>query len=239
MDARSFAPLILTILLGACTPSAVKYVTLTPRPETGATVLAELMSPLGADTLDYDMSSARKIAAVVGDSAVMALALVEFEDLLVVNIYTFNNSTRTLTLDPALFSLVDGNKNQMRRLEPHEAANVFLAKTQGIPAYQPKYNYYVTTYNYGSYSSSTVTSSESVGRQLGYALAASIVRKRNQKLADRAGSVYATGLVPGTDIEPDAGLMVSVCWLNNPSKRYPLRLRIPSIGTEVLFIRSD
>ena len=50
-----------------------------------------------------------------------------------------------------------------------------------------------------------------------------------------AGTVYATGLVPNTELAADSGIRGSVCWLNNSGKGYPLRLRIPEINVEVHF----
>lgn len=231
-----YSALLLAFAGSSCTPAAVKYEALRPEPSETAFTLKQLLpyfDPAVRQSIDDE--AAGNIAVWVADSAVLAFTLYEFRDLLYLDFYVFNGET--VEIDASMVSLVDFSKTQLRRLEPHEAGNIFLAETHGVPPDQPKYRYYVSTYTYGNYSHSQVTQQEDPYYALGYSIGSAITRKKNARLTEMASVVYATGLVPGTVVEADAGLRASVCWLNNSLKAYPLRLRVPDIDVEVLFAR--
>ncbi len=216
----------------ACTPTAVKTFTLSPS-DTHVLTLADVAREYegGVDADDYDMEYLSKVVVFAGDSIVAAFKLEETRDVIYLYTWLHNGSEQSLVLSPDIFTLVDGSKSQLRRLSPHEAANIFLADVEGIPPYEPKYNYRVNTYTYGNYSSSTVTKEADPGYALGYAIGAAIQRKHNERLTEMASAMYGLGLVYGTELAADANMDFGVYWLNEDGKSYPLELRVE--GTEL------
>jgi hypothetical protein len=225
-------------LVTGCTPGAVKHEILHPVPASDVITVDQLIPYVDpADTMGLDSLSLANLVYLSTDSTMAMLGLYEFDDLIYLDLWFQNGHKSPISLSPDELSLVDGNKTQFRRLEPHEAANMFLSHVRGIPPYQPKYNYYVETYTYGNYSQSRVYAQEDGFHALGHGIGAAITRSKNKKLTNMAGALYALGLVEGTTVEPDANLQVGLYWLNRTNKRYPLRLRFVGTDYEVLFTR--
>ncbi len=227
---------LMALASAACTPGGVKYLPLHPVPDSSV-VTADRVIPLieGVDTATLDVEALRHIVVLATDSIAAAFALFEFRDLYYLDLYVYNGQRAALDLSLESLILLDANRMQARRLQPHQAANVFLAEVRGATPYQPKYTYYVNTYTYGNYSTSTVYAQEDGAAALGYAIGSAIRRKRNRKLREMADALYALGLVDGTVVAADATLRVGACWARTGAETYPLRLRFTGNGYEINF----
>lgn len=224
----------LVLFSANCTHSAIQELdTLRPSPadETSGYMTLDVVAPSleGVDTAALDLDALSRIAVLSSDSLAAVLSLHQYPSLLYLDVWFYNGTSEALPLSPDIAVLVDGTKMQFRRLAPHEAANLFAGQIRGIPPYQPKTSYRVDTYQYGNYSSSTVTPytdmSESMA-QLGYAIGSAIRQKKNEQLANAAAVIYEQGLVEGTEVAPDASIRFGIFWLNKKSPAYPLELRI-------------
>lgn len=224
----------------SCTPSSVKRHRLYPVSGQGVTTLDQLAPELGAEGKlgEDEIRELRDVVVFSSGDFVLALRLQEMENILYLYSYFYNGTDGPLTLSPSIFQLVDATKRQLRRLSPHEAANTFLQEVGDIPPYEPKYEYDVTTYNYGNYSSSQVTQRETTASAIGnsiYSIGAAIQASHNEKLQETAAMTYSIGLVPDTELGPDAYIEFGVYWLNDEAKSYPLELRMPGTDLSVRF----
>jgi hypothetical protein len=228
--------------LSGCSPSALKELPLTPSLATGPSFMTlDAVVPLleGINPSSKDMDLFSRVAVIGGrdeDPFAATLSLHEYHDILYLDVWLYNRSESPIELTPDLAVLVDGIKTQLRPLQAHEAANLLLAQRSAISPYQPKKQYRVETYDYGTYSRSTVREVEAGGLEgLGPVIANLILQSRNRKLSDAAAGIYALGLVPGMTLASDASIRFALTWLNSPTKAYPLELRLPSVGYRVLF----
>lgn len=232
----------------ATTPSSLEETMLAPRAApTGNELLTfdEVVPVLDVDPNELDMEALSKTVILggrEGDSLVAVMSLWEYDPMLYLDVWLYNMSSQGITIGPRMAQLVDGMKTQFRRLDPHEAAQIYASQVRGIPPYEavfePKTKYEVSGYSYGNYTEATVRevpTAEESGRQLGYAIGAFIRRKRNEKLRNAAAYIYSHGLVPGTEVGSDAALQFGVFWLNTPQKTYPLELRLLDSTIEIQF----
>ena len=239
---------------GGCTPSSVKGVMLAPTPvvaNVNYMTFDQVVPYLDVDVDDLPMDQLARIALLGGteaDSLFAMLTLHEYEPIIYLEVWLYNRGENPITVSPDMAALVDASKLQFRRLEPHLAANLYLAQVRGMPAYQapyqPKTAFRVEAYNYGAYSGVTVTQYEylSAGESIGNSLASlghsigSIIRQRqNEKLANAAAIIYAEGLVPNTVVQPDAAIRFGVFWLNRVDMRYPFELRLMDSAIRIGF----
>lgn len=237
--------LLFTIVVSAvgCSPSALQLVQLRPAKAENVFTLKDLVSK------DTSLSrkapeNADQILMLGGDSVIAALSLYELEDIFWLDIYLYNGTSVPYYLDPEQMVLMDASRMFFRRLEPHEAANIYMSEVRGIPPYQPKYTYDVRTATtgylsssgyYSGYSTTTVTQKEDPYNALGYNIGAAIVASRNKKFANMAGTLYSTGLVKGASIPSTTTGYGGVFWLKRLNYPQPLRLRLANTGYEVEF----
>lgn len=241
-SSRVFVSLCIASIAQACTPGAVQDITLAPAPVEGDSFLTlDQLLPFmdGLDPNSLDMETLGQIAVIGGrdeDPFAAVLSLHEYPDLIYLDIWFYNRSEAPIELSPTAVTLVDGLKSQFRYLRPYEAANLMLALRRNAPPYEPKRAYQVETYDYGTYSQSTVREVDANPYEaLGNAIGGLIRNSRNAKLSNAAAVIYAEGLVPGTSVDADAALRFGIQWLNPPTKRYPLELRIPELGYRISF----
>lgn len=234
------------VALGGCTPAAVRDVTLTPAPVQGESFMTlEQVVPYleGVDPATLDVEALGRVALIGGrevDSFAAVLSLHEYPDLMYLDVWFYNRSEQAVELSPQMVTLLDGNRTQLRYLEPHEAANLMLAMRRDIPSYQPKRAYEVETYDYGTYVTSTLRQVDAEPlAALGYAIGSMISSSRNSALSNAAAIIYAEGLVPATSVAPDAALRFGIQWLKPVDRPYPLELRIPELGYRVSFEPPD
>lgn len=238
----SLGTLCIALLGHGCTPGAVQDLTLAPAPVEGESFLTvdQVVQYMdGLDPNSLDMEALGQIGMIGGreeDPFGAVFSLHEYPDLIYLDVWFYNRSDAAIELSPTSFTLVDALKSQFRYLPPHEAANLMLALRRNVPPYRPKRAYQVETYDYGSYTRSTVREVDANPfGALGHAIGGLITNSRNAKLLNAAAVIYAEGLVPGTSVAPDAGLRFGIQWLNAPAKRYPLELRIPELGYRISF----
>lgn len=226
-----------------CTPSALELIQLRPEKAESVYTLRDLLS------LDTALSknvppNADKILMLGGDSVIAALSLYEMEDIFWLDIYLYNGTTAPYYLDPEQFVLMDASRMFFRRLEPHDAANIFATRVTNVPPYEPKYTYdvrtatsgYISSYGYYSgYSTTTVTQKEDPYHALGYNIGAAIAASRNKKYMNMAGTIYSTGLVAGASIPSTTTGYGGIFWLKRLNFPQPLRLRVANTGYEVEF----
>jgi hypothetical protein len=182
---------------------------------------------------------------IVGtDSVVGVMQLYAMEQMFWLDLFVMNLKTAPYPIDPSQFVLMDGSRFAFRRLEPHEAANLFLSHIEGIPPYQPKYIYDVNAATNGYFSGSgyytsqtnaTVTRREDPYQALGYSIGAAITQHSNQQFAQMAGRVYAVGLVLGSSIPGTTNGAGGVYWLKPRNWTPPVILRLAATGYEVRF----
>jgi hypothetical protein len=179
----------------------------------------------------------------VSDSLLLAATMEEYPNVLHVDLYLYNGSRQELVLEPSIFAVVDNQHTLFRRLEPHEAANLLIAQVTSMPPYQPKYNYSVSssTYGhvdgYGNYygnTEGTVEAEEDPWNKLGWALGSMIAENANEKLIEKAGYFYSTGMIPKTSIPAQTGLRAGLFWLNRVHG-YPVYLRVNGVDFELEF----
>ncbi|HXG06054.1 MAG TPA: hypothetical protein VNI77_01860 [Nitrososphaera sp.] len=226
-----------------CSPSALELIQLRPQKAENVYTLQDLLS-LDTNLAKNIPPNADKILMLGGDSVIAALSLYEMEDIFWLDIYLYNGTGAPYYLDPEQFVLMDGSRMFFRRLEPHEAANIFADRVTNIPAYQPKYTYdvrtattgYIHSYGYYSgYSTTTVTKKEDPYHALGYNIGAAIAASRNKKYMNMAGTIYSTGLVAGASIPSTTTGYGGIFWLKRLSYPQPLKLRLANTGYEVEF----
>ncbi len=240
---------LMAMLVGtaACTPASLRYRQLAPVPAQGTTTLDELLRT--ADTTGHyrSDSSARRQAVVFTDSAMGTLAVFEYEDLLVLQIYLYNNADGPFGMDPVGITMMDGNRTAFRRLATHEAANIYASRVTGIPPYQPKYTYEFRSTTtgtlraqgnmayYNGQTSGSVTPVEDPYNALGYSIGAAIAQSRNAKYLNMASALYAIGLGQTSTIEGQTGGVGAVYFLKPPGWQRPAIVRFKASGYEVRF----
>jgi hypothetical protein len=232
-----------TVSAVGCSPSALELTQLRPQKAENVYTLRDLLF-LDTTLAKNIPPNADKILMLGGDSVIAALSLYEMEDIFWLDIYLYNGTTAPYYLDPEQFVLMDASRMFFRRLEPHEAANIFAGRVTNIPPYEPKYNYdvrtattgYIDSYGYYSgYSTTTVTKKEDPYHALGYNIGAAIAASRNKKYMNMAGTIYSTGLVAGASIPSTTTGYGGIFWLKRLTYPQPLRLRLANTGYEVEF----
>ncbi|MFO7715089.1 hypothetical protein [Desulfosarcina sp.] len=231
---------VLCLAVCGCTPAAIKYSVLTPNPGDGLQLCSELARTLeGVDAASLDMQALSYSVMGLADSTVWSFTAAEYEDLLVVDVYVYNLGHGEASIDPSELVLVDGNRLQMKRLEPSEAANLLLAQTKGAAPLMPqKYSYTAATRFVGDSAYTTITPHADPYTDLGNSLIAlgnSMAAEQNQKLMSLARWFYDAGLIDGTTIASDAAFRGLVYWQNTPLKGYPLELRLARYNWRVCF----
>lgn len=247
---KNLGVLILAAMLASCatTPSSLEEAMLAPRPApAGGELLTfdEIVPQLDVDPDEMDMESLSRTVVLggrEGDSLVATVSLWEYDPVLYLDVWLYNMSGQSITVGPGMAQLVDATKTQFRQLEPHEAAQIYASQVEGVPPYEsvfePKTKYEVSGYSYGNYTQATVRevpTAEESGRRLGYAIGAMIRRKQNEQLRNAAANLYSHGLVPGTEVGPDAALRFGIYWLNRVRKSYPLELRLLDSAVEIRY----
>lgn len=244
---RSFGIVALLVCAEGCTPGALKWHELAPARDTGVVTAADLFATADSATRARKPANAANVLVLRSDSVAAAIVIEEMEDIFLVNIYIYNNSSRPYVINPSQFVLMDGVRTAFRPLQPHEAANLFSTRVAAIAPYQPKYTYNVqsSTQGYvspsGSYAATTqttVTPQEDPYNALGYTLGAAIAANRNKQFANMAGALYSAGFVEGTSIPAKAGAQGGMYWLKRADWPMPLILRLVQSGREIRFAPS-
>ena len=223
------------LCLCACANPA-SSVQLAPVPAPGEVTLAMLYERADAATRAKEPPNASEIVVVRADSVVFALSLYELKDIFWLDVYVLNSSSKAFTLNPSQLVLMDGARIALRQLRPDEAANLYASGVTTIPPYQPKYTYNVQSsyYNNGT-TQTTVTAQEDPYNALGYDIGAAILADRNARLVNLAASLYASGLIEGSQIPATTAAEGGVYWLKATARQGPLTLRFTQSGYEVAF----
>lgn len=239
--------LLFAVVSVACTPAGLKYRQLTPVPSPSTVTVADLFNHADSATRAQKPENAEMLAYVSTDSAVGSLALYEYDDIFVLQVYLYNGSSLPFRMDPSQLVLMDANRTAFRQLATHEAANLFAGRIRGVPPYQPKYSYQfqsttqgsLRTYgNTGYYNSTTqgnVQAVEDPYHALGYNLGAAIAADRNKKYQAMANTLYEIGLGQSSSVAPKTGGVGAIYWMKRPNWSAPVMLRFGQSGYEVQF----
>ncbi len=160
-----------------------------------------------------------------------------------INLYVFNTSDTAFIVNPNSFVMTDGENFMMRRLEPHEIANLYLANIQGVPLYTPKYNYTLQMYsqgnlalrgtlwgyqgNYTGQTYGTITQTRDASYDWLWLAAASSIQRRNEQNRQAAQMVYDLGIIPDTKIPGHTNFKGALYWQSSENIIYPITLKMP------------
>jgi hypothetical protein len=231
-------------LIGCGTPSALKIYQLSPVKTAEVTTAEDLFAKSDSAARAKGPQNAKDIVIVNKDNIRVALSLYELKDIIWLEVYVYNDGSEPFVINASDLVLMDGNRLGLRRIIPHEAANIYLAKMTGIPPYQPKYVYEVQSsttgyiYSSGRYTAqtrSTITKKENPYSGFGYAIGAAITASRNKKFRNLASTLYSVGFVENSSIPGKTGGYGGVFWLKPKYWTPPLILRFATSGYEVSF----
>jgi hypothetical protein len=192
------------------------------------------------------------VAVLGADSTFYALSVFKLEEVVLLHMVVVNMSSVAKPIRPNDFTLLDGNRFVFRRLEPHQAANIYLSHLKNLPLYQPKQSPYVETrttiqevypgyYTARSYEyrNPVGEAAYQAGYDFGYTLGAAITQSKNKKYSQMAGTLYSLGLVDGSFVPAKANSEGALYWLNREGHVNPIRLRLVD-GSEIEFeIKTD
>jgi hypothetical protein len=234
-------------LLCGCTPGAVQSIRLTPS--------ATCEYPRGEKFVEAEAAGNEVQEQYVdtitagGDSLRIFVGLHEFPDYIEANVEIVNTSRTDFTFTPGNFALLDGSRMAFLPVEASVVANEMLLNINEIPAYQPKYNYYVQSSAYGTantqylgggqyhttYSgtgTSTVTAQEDPYNALGYSIGALFAEAANDKVRACARKVYERGIGISADLMARSRGAFNVYWRNRTGKTYPVRFLVKDTAIE-------
>jgi hypothetical protein len=242
--------LVLIMLTGCATPKDIKFTPMTPVKTDGVITAMDLFLKADPETKKKRPPNAMDIV-ILGDEKVMvALSLYEFKEIFWLSIYVYNNLDVPFVINASDFILMDASRTIFSRVQPHDAANLYLSKLSEQPPYlyEPKYNISLQSNTTGYVSSSGYVSANTtttgtvyedpyykLGYDLGYSIGLAVVENYNKKIMNMAGAVYSSGLVDGTSVPPKSGLQGAVYWLKRSAPVKPIILRISSINYEIQF----
>jgi hypothetical protein len=243
---KSLGTFVLTFLFwlfGGCAPGGSEFTQLEPVKTAGVMTLHDFVS---ADTslLRRAPSNAREILVLGEDSVSMALSLYEFPDIFWLDMYVQNRASDPYMISPEHVILMGSDMVAFKRLEPHEAANIFRNKVSTIPLYPPKNVYDVgnATTGYLDWAGFSRAQAYKVPRALqdpysalGYNVGAAMARRANRKLIDLAGVIYSTGFVAGACVPPSTAGFGGLFWLRPKDYLGSVHLKIAYTGYEVEF----
>lgn len=139
MRPHGLFPALFAALASACTPPGLSMRQLAPVPEPSTIILDAALRAMDTTGRVKPLASARLTAIVPGDSAMGAVTMFEYDEMFVLQIQLYNNSSRPFNMDPKELILMDGARIAFMRLQTHEASNLFAGRVVGIPRYEPKY----------------------------------------------------------------------------------------------------
>jgi hypothetical protein len=239
-------PTVLAVVT-ACTPPGLQYRQLAPVPDPNTLTLDNLVRAMDSTGQVKPDPSSHLTVVVNTDSAIGTLTVFEYDDIIALQVYLYNNSSQPFGMDPSGLVLMDGNRTAFRQLATHEAANLYASRVQGIPPYQPKYTYEFSSNTYGTaqvygntahYSSQTAGSVRAVEdpyNALGYSIGAAIAQSYNRKYQGMASTIYSLGVGQHSSVSSKSGGYGAVYWLKRKDWRPPLILRFAESGYEVRF----
>lgn len=238
--------------LGCATAKSIKFVPFTPIKADNVLTAWDILMNLDDENKKKVPSNAMDLVVVLldNDRGFITVALYEFKEIYWLSVYFYNNDNMTAIINASDFVLMDSNRTIFRRLEPHNAANIYLAKLSGPPPYlyEPKYNVSLSSYTSGYVTSSGYLNAQTtttgtiyedpynkLGYNLGYLLAYSSIVNHNKKMLSMAGAIYSFGLVDYTTIPSKSGLQGGIYWQKGISPVKNVILRIASLNYEVSF----
>lgn len=245
-----FLMIIFLFIMACGTPKTIQFTPLTPIKTSNVITAQDIFLNADPETRKKMPPNAMDIVILGNEKLWGTLSLYEFKDIFWLSIYIYNDSGTPFLINASDFILMDNNRTIFKRLEPHEASNLYLSKLSAIPPYQyqPKYNIsmqsYTTGYvtssgNISAYTTTTGTIYEDpyskMGYDLGYTLGLAIIANYNKKIKGLAGAIYQLGLVDGTTVPAKTGTNVAIYWLKRTPYLKPVILRISSTGYEVSF----
>lgn len=222
---------------------------LAPVPDASTITLDAALRAMDTTRRVQPPQSARLTAIVPGDSALGAVTMFEYDEMFVLQIQLYNNSSRAFNMDPKELILMDGSRVAFMRLQTHEASNLFAGRVVGIPRYEPKYSYEFTATTYGTLQTNgnlTYLNAQTQGEirrvedpydALGYSIGAAIAANRNKKYQSMASTIYQLGLGESSTVAAKTGGIGAVYWLRREPFAWPLILRFGGSGYEVRFNR--
>ena len=250
-DKSKLIVILACVLLASCgTPGVLKFVQLSPIKNENVTTAQDLLKQADPDQKAKMPPNAMDIVVIGDDNAMAALSLYGFRDIYWLEVYVYNKASEPFVINASDFILMDYNRTAFRRLEVHEAANIYLGKLAATPPYQyePKYIYNAQSstsgylYSSGYFTAQTTTTGTAyvdpwhkAGYDLGYAIGSAIVASYNKKLFNMAGAIYTLGFIEGSSIPGKTGAFGAVYWIKRTPSATPLILRIASIDYEVNF----
>jgi len=237
---------ISVVFLSACAGPISQIQVLRPEKSLVARTAYEL-GLANPQTKDQANEEGKNILVTLRDTMMIYMVMWELDDIFWLHMYFYNSATKSRYLDPNDFILMDNSRTMFTRLEPDVAANIYASQVDGIPEYQPKYNYevkggtvgyYDALGNYRTRSNYTVQQNENLGNALGYAIGAAITKSRNRDYTTLASNVYNMGMVFNQEVPSQVGVNTAIYWLKRKDYPRPLRLRSKSAGQEFEFTRA-
>lgn len=231
------------VSLNGCAPTYSEILVLKPHKGQDVITMRELMlrdSSMAKDaTPEMD-----QIVVTLMDSTMVCMVLWELDAIFWLNIYLFNGSSQQVSVDPEQFVLVDRWSTFFRRLEPHEAANIYISRLTAIPPYLPKMKYDAYSYSYSyldplgnvqTNTRTTIRSREDPYVKLGHSLIGLAISLHNQKVTVLANAIYNVGLTKYLLVPSQSGGTFGVYYLKLGSFSSPVRLRLLTTGQEFTF----
>lgn len=175
---------------------------------------------------------AREVAIVDDQGLRLAFSVRPWRDVLVVQVHAFNDGAEPVAVQAADLLLLDNDRMALRRIPPHELANLILEGIQDPPRYSPKYEVTIETTPAGA----AARVEPDPWSEAGQRFAESWTRSSNAWVRETAHEAYQTGLADAVTIPPQTGVQGHLYFARTRGRPPALTLRLVSLDVDVPFV---
>ncbi len=183
-----------------------------------------------------------------GESWTAAMALIEFREILVLDVLLLVHGPGAVEILPDFARLADFTGQAFTPLVAHDAANRFMGPRPGTApfyraAFRPKADYWIAGVDYGypqipqdvvdsvlPGDVEGVDAHAPLREALGSTLTTSLRERLGGDPREMVESIFREGLASGATVGARTTLRFNLTWRNEQRKIYPLELRVPSAG---------
>ena len=235
---RLIAVVTICMFLAGCNPSVSEMIEFSPVRSSSTVTLHDIFRSTGRSPKGIP-PNLEKVVILGVDSTYYALSLFGLEDIVVLHLVVTNLSSTVKPIQFGKIALLDRSRSVLRRLEPHEAANIYLSHLKNAASYQPKQSAYIERRTpiqdvqpdyYTARSSEFRNPIGEAAYQAAYdfdnSFGRALALNRSNKYTQVAGILYALGIADGSSVPAKANCEGVLCWFNGESRPTPFRLRL-------------
>lgn len=198
------------LLLAGCFPSAEYY----SLRETCKGISPRTITSTDSTVATWLADNIRNVTFARLGGMDIGISCSERKHYISVKFVLFNLTDSTLLMDTDAISLLDKQRIEVSRIQPHEAANLIAQEVLPAPIYTPKYVVQTTTNASAQFlypgtlqinSKSKSVVREDIATKMGNSFAEGFVKGFNESILKAADEVYRDGFVGVIDIAPHTG----------------------------------